>query len=82
MERAIHIMAQTLAGSSTSAKMTWGAQLHHVEFVYNNSVTAKLARPPKRFASASNRAFLSLFSIALGLPTIRVWPAITLHIVT
>ena len=40
--------------------MTWDAQLHHVEIVYNNS-EPQLARPPTRFASASNRTFLSLY---------------------
>ena len=81
-ERVNHTMAQMLAMFVNERQDDWDAQLPHVEFAYDNSISTATTWPPTRFTWAGSRTSLSLFSTAPGSPAVRAWPKTTSHTAT
>ena len=77
VERVNHTMAQILAMVFNELPNTWNEQLPHVDFAYNNAVSAATGLAPNEVHMDRLRTSPSRFSNASGSPTTRASPAIT-----
>ena len=66
VERVNYAMAQMLAMVVNERQDDWDAQLSHVEFAYNNSVSAATGLAPNEVHTTGSRASLLLVSTARG----------------
>ena len=69
VERVNHTMAQMLAMVVNELQNNWDEQLPHVEFAYNNSVSAATGLAPNGYIRVGCHASPSRFSSVLESPT-------------
>ena len=70
-------MAQTLAMVVNKLQNNWHEQLPHVEFAYNNSVSAATGLAPNEVHMGRLPRLPLTILNAPGSPVTRAWPAIT-----